>query len=321
MFTEARIKEMTDAMWAEAHEKLAGVADVQTGNVQAVLADMNLLNEKAGVWRKAVEAVVSAVSCDGVFFPKFISKVTTYGNEVTIRVSSKLNADYKFKQEDTLTVDENIITAMGTVYATALVHMLHIEMAIENVETLNTVVAGLMEEAESKLNLMFCCDPNKDTGVYTIDNETLNLNISVAAAHTICKLGIMREGDDEYTALINKEARKEFVDAVKLAETTVQLVKTKTPVITELVKFSARKSAAKLIKRAFHRQAQYLGKQKAGIGYFDDNVDINGTKTHVFAAVVKSEDGELSMLLNPFDTNTDFNVEYDVLAAVKASWN
>lgn len=320
MFTEARIKEMTDAMWAEAHEKLAGVAEVQSGNVQSVLADMGTLNAKASSWRSAVEAVVSAVSCDGVFFPKFISKVITYGNEVTIRVSSKLNAAYKFKHEETLTVDENIIQSMGTVYATALVHMLHIEMAMENVDALNGVVADLMSEAESKLHLVFCCDGNKDTGVYAIDNETLVLNISVAAAHTVCKLGIMREGDDEYTALINSEARKEFIDAVKLAETTVHLVKTKTPVITELVKFSARKSAAKLIKRAFHRQAQYLGKQKAGVGYYDDNVEINGNKTHVFAAVEKTDDGELRLILNPFDTNTDFNVEYDVLAAVKASW-
>ena len=316
MYTSQEIKNMTDTLWGELMKKISEVAAVRVDSVKRAMKNHKKLNEEAADWRDAVESVVGAVNYEGRYLPKFISKVTTDGDTVSVIVRTKLASPYKFRSDAEFKLNADIVSQIGHHYADALVRMLHIEIARENVSGLNAVLAVLAESAESDITLEFDCIPDENAGVCDIDDNKVVVNIGVAEAHSIPSLGIMKDDEDGYSAIIKEESQKEFINAIKTATTVAQLVKLKTPVLTELAGFSARRSSARLIKNAFHRQAQYLKTQKSGSGYYDETVDIGGEKVHVFAAVNKAEDGTMSVRLSPFDVATGLKVDFDVLAAI-----
>ena len=67
---------------------------------------------------------------------------------------------------------------------------------------------------------------------------------------------------------------------------------------------------------SYHRQAKFLNAVNAGVGYFNETVNVGGEDTEVFALVEKSEDGTLATILSPFNVKTLMNVDYDVVGAL-----
>lgn len=320
MRTSKEIKTIADTLYQEAFAGLSSVSEAKKSKVEAMLG-------KAGEERLTditalvadVEAVVKAPHVDDVGLPPYLSKVTYEGDDldnVTITVRTKLKSPYKYRKDTVVKVDGDFVVSVGEAFVSALFDMFYIEEAIANVNALNEKVAEIVAQAEVPYGFRFAVDTESNAMVLAINDKEVVFNANISKAHDVSSLGIFQSGD-EYDNLVSSATIDKIVTALKAAQTPVQLIKANVPLIKDVTGVSTKKRASKLIRGSYHRQARYLTGTKAGVGYFDETVQINGEDVDVFALVAKSEDGELSIVLSPFDVKTMYNVEFDVISAVK----
>lgn len=320
MRTNKEIVAIADGIYEEATTALANLSEVKKAQVSAIVGktvEEGLDTIQAII--ADVEAVLKAPRIDGVGLPAYLSKLTYdegSTDKVTISVRTKLKSEYKYRKDTVVTVDDDFILNAGKAYIDALYDMFYIEQAIENVSALNDKIAEIIAENEIPFGFKFVVDASTDAVVLSINNDEVVFNANIAKAHEIANLGIFKSGD-EYNDLICKEATDKLVASLKAVQTPVQLIKGNVALIKEITGVSTKKRASKLIRGSYHRQAKYLNGVKAGVGYFEETVKINGEDVEVFALVAKAEDGTLSVVLNPFNIKDLFNVDFDVIAAVK----
>ena len=195
--------------------------------------------------------------------------------------------------------------------------MLCIELAVENVNDLNEKVATIVAENDIPYSVAFAVDNNDDAMVLEITDKSIVFNASIQKAHEISNLSIFQSGD-EYSDYVSETAVAKLAEALKAIQTPVQLIKGNIQLIADVTDITTKKRASKIIRGAYHRQTKYLGGVKAGVGYFNEDVTINGETVEVFALVEKNKEGNLEVVLKPFDVKTLLNVDFDVLSAVKA---
>ena len=321
MRTSKDIVRIADGIYAEAVNNVNKLAEVRQGVVASIAGKpaeevINTVTELID----GIETGVKAPNVDGVKLPAYLSKVTYEADgssKVTITVRTKLKSTYKYRKDAVVALDEDFIINAGKVYIDALFDMFHIDEAMQNVEALNTKIAGIIEENEIPYSFSFVVDANSSATVLSVNDNEVVFNASITRAQDIASLAIFREGS-EYNNLIRQEATDNLVAALKSIQTPVQLIKGNVALIKEVTGVSTKKRASKLIRDSYHRQAKFLGKVKTGVGYFDETVKINGEDVEVFALVSKAEDGTIALVLSPFDVKTLYKVDYDVVEAVKA---
>lgn len=320
MRTSKEIKSIADTIYQEVHTGLSSVAAAKTSKVEAMLG-------KSGLERLPditslvadVEATMKAPHVGDVGLPQYLSKVTYEGetlDSVTITVRTKLKSSYKYRKDTVVAVDAKFVESVGKAFVDALFDMFYIEEAIANIAALNDKVAEIVAQAEVPYSFRFAVDTESNAMVLSINDSEVVFNANITKAHDVSSLGIFQSGD-EYDNLVSSATVEKIITALKAAQTPVQLIKANVPLIKEVTGVSTKKRASKLIRGSYHRQARYLSGTKAGVGYFDETVNINGEDVDVFALVAKNEEGELSVVLSPFDVKTMYNVEFDVVAAVK----
>lgn len=320
MRTSQEIKAIADGIYTEVSEGLASLTEVKKSAVEAMLGksgDEKLADIVSLV--SDIEAVLKAPAVDGVSLPPYLAKLTYEdGNldSVTVIVRTKLKSTYKYRKDTTVAVDADFIANVGQAYVTALYDMFYIEQANANVEALNEKVGEILQQAEVPYSFRFAVDTETDAMVLSINDSEVVFNANIARAHDVSSLGIFKSGD-EYDNIVRESSTEKIITALKAAQTPVQLIKGNVPIIKDVTGVSTKKRASKLIRDSYHRKAKYLGGTKAGVGYYDETVSIDGNDVNVFAIVSKAEDGELSVVLSPFDVKTLYNVDFDVLAAVK----
>lgn len=321
MKSSTQVKAIADGIHAEIQKDIASLTEVKKAKVASLSgmgADEGL--EVISGLAADVEAVIKAANAEGVTLPSFLSRIITEGDSlasVTVSVRSKLKASYKYRKDTPVDVNEDFIENLAQAYLAGLWDIFYIEQAIENVDALNAKVAELVEANQIPYSIEFRVDHTTDAHVLEISNDKVVFNADIVRALNIAELGIFK-GGDEFSDLINKESIEEFVNAIKAIQTPVQLIKGKVGLVTDVTGLNTKQRASKLIHKSYHRQAKYLSSIKSGVGYFEDTVSINGEDVDVFALVSKAEDGTLAVVLNPFDVKTLFNVDFDVISAVKA---
>ena len=320
MRTNQEIKQIADSIYSEVATGLSNLSDVKKSAVEVMLA-------KSGEDRlpdltaliSDIEAVLKGARVDGVSLPAYLSKMTYEdGNldSVTITVRTKLKSPYKYRKDTVVKVDGDFILNAGDAYVEALYDMFYIEEANANIAVLNDKIAEIVAAAEVPYSFRFAVDTGSTAMVLSINDSEVVFNANLGRAHDVSSLGILKSGD-EYDNLVCQAATDKIVTALKAAQTPVQLIKSNVSLIKDVTGVSTKKRASKIIRGSYHRQAKYLNGTKAGVGYFDETVQVNGEDVDVFALVAKAEDGELSLVLSPFDVKTMYNVEFDVLEAVK----
>lgn len=320
MRTSSEIKAIADGIYAEVSQGLSTLTEVKKAAVESMLGksgDEKLADIVALVGD--IEAVLKAPSVDGVSLPPYLSKVTYEdGNldTVTVTVRTKLKSTYKYRKDTAVAVDADFLAHVGDVYVQALYDMYYIEQAIANVDALNEKVGEILAQAEVPYSFRFAVDTETDAMVLAINDKEVVFNANISRAHDISSMGIFKDGD-EYDNIVRESSIEKLVTALKAAQTPVQLIKGNVALIKDVTGVSTKKRASKLIRDSYHRKARYLAGTKAGVGYFDENVTIGGEEVNVFAIVSKDENGEIAVVLSPFDVKTLYNVEFDVVAAVK----
>ena len=320
MKTCGQIVKIANGVYAEAMEGLANLKEVKADVVSSITSKS--VEDGVAIVKdiiNAVETIVKAPRVDGVGLPEFLSRLT-YSEDsldkISITIRSKLKAKVKYSKTSEITVDGELVDNIGKFYIDTLYEMYYITVAQENIDELNEKIASIIAENEIPYSFKFVVEPDNNSIVVSIDNNEAVFNASVSKAQDIADLPIFKSGD-EYNDLVCAEATEKLVDSLKAVQTTTQLIKGGVSLIKDIVGVSTKKRANKLIRGSYHRQAKYLDKVKSGIGYYNEIVKINGEDVEVFALVEKAENGELSVVLNPFDVKTLFNVDFDVIAAVK----
>lgn len=320
MKTNATINRIKDGIYAQVSADIATYAEVRKAQV-AKIVGAKVDDGLVGISEllAGLNNIVAAATVEDVGLPKFISKVRTSDSDVlksvTLSISSKLRAEVKYKREFSIAVDDSLIVSLGNAYVEALFELFYLEMAHENVAVLNEEIAKICAENEVPANFKFDVEMS-DAIVLSITDEMVVFNADLHAILNISSLGIFQSGDG-YNDLVRNGAVSKLIEQLKLCQTTVQLIKGKVNLIKDITHMSTKKRASKLIRGAYHRQAKYLDRVKSGVGYYEEVVKIDGNDTKVFALVEKTEDGDMKVVLHPFDVNTMFNVEYDVLGALK----
>lgn len=321
MRTSQEIKVIADGIYSEVANGLSSLSEVKRSNVAAML-------EKSGDDRLAdimalvgdIESVLKGPRVSDVGLPSYLSKVSYEEDgdlsSITITVRTKLKSSYRYRKDTQVAVDANFIANAGEAYVSALYDMFYIEEASANVVALNEKVAEICQTAEIPYSFRFAVDTESDAMVLSINDREVVFNANISRAHDVSSLGIFKSGD-EYDNIVSAATIEKIVTALKAAQTPVQLIKGNVQLIKDVTGVSTKKRASKIIRGSYHRQAKYLSGTKAGVGYFDETVKIDGEDVDVFALVAKNEEGDLSIVLSPFDVKTMYNVDFDVIAAVK----
>ena len=322
MRTNKEIVKIAEGIYAEATASLSNLASVKKAQVAELVGkNVNDVIDSIQAIVTDIESVLKAPRVDGVGLPTYLSKLTysdTNTDRVIISVRTKLKSAYKYRKDTDVIVDEDFIINAGKAYIDALYDMFYIEEAITNVDALNEKVAEIIAENEIPFAVKFAVNADTDAIVLSISDTEVVFNANIARAHDIANQGIFKSGD-EYNNLICAEATAKLVASLKAVQTPVQLIKGNVALIKDITGVSTKKRASKLIRGSYHRQAKYLGNVKAGVGYYEETIKIGGEDVDVFALVAKAEDGTLSVVLSPFDVKTLYNVDYDVIGAVKAA--
>lgn len=320
MKSNAVICTARDGLYAQVTEYVSKLAEVNKTKVKGLKkAKTPEIVEVISGLLSDFENGFKAQVVEGISLPAYLAKIS-YDDvdkitEFTLSIRSKLKAEVKYKKDWTIAVGDNMIQDMGEAYITSLYEMFYNELAVENVTALNERLAEICAAENIPHNFSFAV-VDDDAVVVSITDDMVVFNVSLNQAMCISELGIFQSGD-EYRDLICSEAVAKLVASVKACQTTVQLIKGNVDIIKLVTGVSTKKRASKLIRGSYHRKAENLDKVKAGVGYYEADVKIDGADVKVFALVEKAEDGTLSVVLKPFDVATNFTVDYDVLAALK----
>lgn len=319
MRTGEQVKFIADSIYNKATESLARITEVHQGKVTGYTGEdidsiLGLATTICGIVGDSV-----ALQREGdVGMPKYLTRVTSSDpKSITLTLRSKLNAAYKYRKDFDIAFSSDFITDIGTAFIEALFDMLYIALALDNLNALNAKVAEICAENELPLMFRFVMDDTIKGAVAEITDTCLTLNVNIdMALNSVATLGIMCQDDDEYGETIRTEAANRLVEAMKGYTITPQLLKADNITeISTMTNLPTKSKVTKIIRKAYHRNVKHLDKLKgAGVGYFDEDVQIGDDVVSVFALVARDADGVCSVILHPFDVKGLMNVQYDVLA-------
>lgn len=317
MRTSKEIQEIFDVIVKEVNTNVGNIKEAQKEVVNNIIkTGVHASNDVIQGIITTLSAVANAVNVNGVKLPKFVTVVNyTNGDEkaISIRVRNSRSADYKYVKVTDMTADENLISDIAYAIFTPLYTMLNIELAKENINEFNALLANLVKEAGVDYEVAFDVEPDNNADVLIITDKKVVFNAGITQAHEVGKIGLF-PSEDAVVELIADKNRESIVDGIKLNPTTVKLIKSGLFFISALTDKKSRKRADKIIRGNYSRQAKNLANVKSGLGYFEGTVTVAGEEKQIFAIVEKTEDGKMEVVLKPFDVVTLEAVDFDVLA-------
>ena len=268
-----------------------------------------------------VETIVAGTNFEGVYFSEFLSSYTSMEDEegklshINLTLRTKLKDKYQYRDVQEIKADADFLKNLSGAYAEAVIQIYYLQVAGENIDKLNELLAEIFEEAGIEKTFSFTIDES-DKYIYNINNDQVIFNASVAQALELSKTALYQDGND-YALRVREMAIEELVEAMQKVQNTPQVIKSGASIIEIITGVKTRRRAEILIRGTYRRRAMHLDVVKEGVGYYDAEVEIDGKEVRVFALIRKHLDESLTIELDPFDIKSLFNVEFDVIEAVK----
>lgn len=254
----------------------------------------------------------------GLSVPKafmYVSSMSSSGDEitmVTITVSNKTSSDKSFRFSSSLIgdkIEEKAFNFLKSVYVT----LIEDEMAQENADMVNSVLAQAVKEADLGYSIRIVT-PMGNNGkkiIHLSDDEV----VFVADMTRLMNIDKMVIFQTEPSVFVTEEKIQEtynsLCNALAQAQTTVQLVAMRGGnLIALLCDLSKRVKPMTFISKVYNKNIMSLKGSKDGIGFYN--------KDDIFA-VVSREDGILELVLKPISTKTLEPVDFDVIGAVQSA--
>ena len=296
------------------------IKDVKESMIETIMTskDIDVVKQNINYLVKDVDTIYTAQVVNGISLPQRIVKVQYDGGmEFVLILRSKLKAETKYMQKKEIRFTKNMLYDISDFFAEFLTDLFLIEVANENVGILNEKIKEICKDF--KIPYTFGLDIIPEAGVPYVtkitDNE-VRYSVDILNAKYLSELPLLQSGD-RIKDLGQKDAQDDLVTTLYSIQTTPQLIKSKIDLIKQVTGVATKKHANKIIRECYHRNAKYLDSLKTGDAYFSNIVMIDGEEVNVFAIIHKDIDGTLSVLLHPFDIDTLFNVDFDVLAEIK----
>ena len=317
MFTRNDIMTVVNGLYGELTKSFEDYKAARSEELtKAIKGDFDTACTAIQTLKRGVESVVKATAYAGAYVNEFYSSVNTYKdgdkNYVDLTIKSKLKAKTPFKSKVKIFFGDDTVAEFCKAYIDAAIQLLYIEYAEFNVNELNDILAQAGQDAGIKYSMATAIS---DNFIADISDDKIVYGVSIDEALNFTDNAMLKSGG-EYTEYCASLKRDEFVEALKTIQTPAQAIRANLPLIASITGGKTFKRADKLLRKTFHKQAKFLNTVKEGIGYFCETVD----ETIIFALVEKTADGELKLVLSPFDVATGFAVDYDVISAVKASF-
>ena len=270
------------------------------------------------------ESITRGTRFEGANVPKFLSSFKSFEADgkvdyIELTIKSKLKAAYPYRNTVTIKVNDDFVSNVVVAFADSAVGLLQVTYAGENIDELNAVIENIVAENELPISFGFTISDSSSM-VASIDNNKVIFNADMNKAFELSRDPLFYSGD-AYADRVRETSIERLVEVLKALQTTPQIIKSGLSLITDLTGVKTKKRAERLIRQSYHKQAIYFNKVKEGIGYYEETVTIDGEEVDVFALLKKNADGEIEVVLNPFNVKTLFTVDFDVVGAVKAALN
>jgi len=291
------------------------IIDAKSKGLGGSFEDARDLIEKV---RSTVQTIAVGTSYNDIYLPDHLSSVKVFeqgGNLISaeLTVRTKLKSVHTFKSTVRFSNMSTLIDSFISAYADALIQIYYGDEAQELVDELNAKLEELCGTAQADYTIKFALSDSNSYIEKITDTEVV-FNISTANAIKISKLPLFVEG-----GVLEETAREQECDAIvsslKACATTNQFIKAPINTIISATGVKPKRRADIFIRQTHHKGVENSKKAKGGVFYFQSTEKIDGEDVDVFALVEKKETG-YELVLSPFNTATNFTVDFDVMKAV-----
>ena len=301
------------------NEALRVIEDVSAKSKKSLADFLNADDESvldaAQVLIDRVDATMRTVSVDNVYFTDFTERYSMdSANNVIITISTRIRHEFRYKRVFTIARNENFVIELGKAFADTLYNLYLITSAKVNAADANKQLAEALVDCPFKFS--FDVDFTTDAVVLGITDDSVVYNLTVEQGLKVGDLPLFKDSTS-FDAFTRDYYIQTIIEGFAGVQTPVQLLKAKLRLFVDIYDAPFRRRADKMIRMSYHRKAENLDKVREGVGYLSKKVNINGEDVEIFALVGKAADGELSVVLSPFNIKTLDTVDYDVIADVK----
>ena len=321
MYKSSEIKATAQALYTGYLSMLDKLSDVKSKEMKTVVkGKYDEAHEAASEICNSIENAFRSTLVEGVGVRDFFMSIKTFEKDgklshIEFNIRSKIGSPIKYKERFEIPASENFLNEVGGVFATSLIQMYYISAARDNIDEVNAYLKDLCEKSEIPYTVAFEVSTDGDY-VVDIADDHITFGATLTGAF---EAGSLAEfwGGDGYLDLVQAEEEAKLVETLKSCQTPVQLIKSKVNMVSKLTEANLRKRADRILRLTYHKQAIYFNQVKAGIGYYTDTVKVNGEEVRIFSLLSKDKEGNIEVVLTPFDIKTLLNVDYNVVKAVK----
>lgn len=251
----------------------------------------------------------NAVAVGDTRIEPFVLRGVVSQNSVQFTLRSKTRAEHQYKKSfEVFITKEGFADNIKASFMRTLFDFIDDGIAYNNLKILSEEFKGICEEANCPFSIEYTI--STDSVVFASNKK---LVLGIAREHALalgdCQLVCCSGASDSepYDSFCYKQKRTQVIEALKGIQTPVQFLASKLPALSQF-RVMTRKRVDKQLREFCHRRASNLSCVKSGIGYYEDGM--------IFALVEKTNEGELTVLLNPFDINTNETVTVDVISKI-----
>lgn len=303
----AKKEELVSARGIELFDSLNGKFGQDAHDALSVIVETVKAHGKGA----AVEA--------GVNIPAFRTNIRTLTESAdsdvvtTLEVDfrNKLNAEVAFVRKFTFDAKaEDIVAQIYDAYITVMNELAYMELAQEVIAEVNAKLAEIKESHdEVTVDVSFTyCDAGDDIIISSISDNAIQFAAPLAGVLEATGSSLFQSGDN-FADLCNKQAVDAYVEKMSAIQFAPQVIKANVDIINKMLNMKLTRRADKILRRTYHKKAQFLTKQKEGIGYYCESLEDDV----VIFALVEKKDDKYEVVLSPFDAKTLEKVKTDVL--------
>lgn len=293
---EELVKCLDGKVGQDAHDALANIVETIKSHIKGA----------------AVEA--------GIGIPAYRTSVRTYEEseasnkvkELEVDFRNKLNSDIDFTRKFSFdATDAGIVAQIYDAFISVMNELAYIEQAQEVLTEVNATLAQIKEEhPEITVDVTFgYSDSAEGAIVLDITDTAIKFAAPLSGILEATNMGMFQSGDS-FDELCRTRDVNAYVESMSTIQFAPQVIKGNIAIVVKMLDMKINRRADKILRRTYHKKAEFLTKQKAGIGYYSEDVEKSDS---IIFALVSKEDDKYAVKLSPFDVKTLEKVKCDVL--------
>lgn len=223
---------------------------------------------------------------------------------------------YKFKAERTFLAGDTYIDIKNFI-VTFFVNLLYASAEQSNLNELNEMLDGELQSLGKDFRIRFITDlfAERRTPIVDISDKEVTLLAKEDNILSLADTFVMYENDNEVLyedakPSIEKQ-RSDLRDDLAAMETVLDAVNTKNKFLHYIWDMPRGAKVSPAIRKSVSNNVAGIYKKKGLNAYYHDK------DSHIYGIIHRDKDGEISVVLSPFDTVTLERVDFDLVGKAK----